>query len=133
MESLENDLLKVASIDDLNKIISDAVYYKSDLREYHIGNAIRKKYNELAVYEGVVVSFGYDSDLDSYYVLFWNDGRLTECIVRNEFDYYALESALRKVDLKYPVVLSSDGVLKQDNLEIKFNEELNAKIKAGVF
>jgi len=38
-----------------------------------------------------------DYGLDLYYVLFWNYGRLTECVVRNEFDYYALVAALKKI------------------------------------
>ena len=133
MESLEKDLLRVESMDGLKRIIGDAVYFKTDLREFTLKNAIRNKFKEFEVYKGIVVSYGYDSDLDIYYVLFWDEDRLTECIVKNEFDYYALQTALGKVDLRYPVVLSSKGVLKQDNIEIKFNDALNGIIKDEVF
>ena len=114
-------------------MVSDAIYFKSDVREIGIGDVIRDKYKEFEVYEGIVVTYGFDFGLDLYYVLFWNNGRLTECMVRNEFDYYALVSAFEKFDLIYPVVLSSNGVLKQDDVEIKFNDALNVKSKEGIF
>jgi len=133
MRSLESDVCNVKNLDELNKLVSDAIYFKSDLREYSIGNAIMAKFEEFIVYEGVVVSYGFDSVRDLYYVIFWSDDRLIECIVRNEFDYYALETALKKVDLKYPVVLSLNGVLKQEGIEIKFNEALNVVVKDGIF
>ena len=120
-------------MDGLKKIIGDAIYFESNLREHPLSSVIRDKFKEFEVYKGVVVSYGYDCDLDLYYVLFWDEDGLTECVVKNEFDYYALESALKKVNLKYPVVLSANGVLKQNDIEIKFNEALNVKVKDGVF
>ena len=133
MKSLENDLKKVESMDGLKKIIGDAIYFESDLRECDLNKVIRDKFKEFEVYRGVVVSCGYDCDLDLYYVLFWNEDGLTECVVRNEYDYYALENALKTVDLKYPVVLSANGVLKQGGIEIKFNEVLNVVVKMVFF
>jgi len=118
MKGLENDVRNVKTLDELVKLVGNAIYFKSDLREVGIGDFIREKYKEFEVYEGVVVTYGYDCGMDLYYVHFWNEGRLTECMVRNEFDYYALVSAFEKFDLRYPVVLSSNGVLKQDDVEL---------------
>jgi len=47
MKGLENDVRNVKTLDELVKLVGNAIYFKSDLREVGIGDFIREKYKRV--------------------------------------------------------------------------------------